>query len=141
MGEAGRVYDRCPTKTFRSSRSKHHVGQPICHRIDHMLSGTRANIAIKIFGSDLSTLFALSNQVKSAIEGTEGLVDLSVEQQIDIPQIQIKARREMLAKHGITVGEFTSFVNAAFAGEPVGDIYEGGKRFDLIVRFDEDNRD
>ena len=116
------------------------IGQPIGHRIDHMLSGTRANIAIKIFGPDLSTLFALSNQVKSAIEGTEGLVDLSVEQQIDIPQVQIKARREMLAKYGITVGEFTSFVDAAFAGEPVGDIYEGEKRFDMVVRFDDDNR-
>ena len=116
------------------------IGQPIGHRIDHMLSGTRANIAIKIFGSDLSTLFTLSNQVKSAIEGTDGLVDLSVEQQIDIPQVQIKARREMLAKYGVTAGEFTSFVDAAFAGEPVGDIYEGDKRFDLIVRFDENNR-
>ena len=116
------------------------IGQPIGHRIDHMLSGTRANIAIKIFGSDLSTLFALSNQVRSAIEGTDGLVDLSVEQQIDIPQIQIKARREMLAKYGLTVGAFTSFVDAAFAGEPVGDIYEGDKRFDLIVRFNENNR-
>jgi CzcA family heavy metal efflux pump len=116
------------------------IGQPIGHRIDHMLSGTRANIAIKIFGSDLSTLFTLSNQVKSAIEGTEGLVDISVEQQIDIPQVQIKARREMLARYGVTVGEFTSFVDAAFAGEPVGDIYEEDKRFDLIVRFDENNR-
>lgn len=116
------------------------IGQPIGHRIDHMLSGTRANIAIKIFGPDISTLFTLSNQVKSAIEGTEGLVDLSVEQQVDIPQIQIKARREILAKYGITVGEFTTFVDAAFAGEPVGNIYEGEKRFDLIVRFDENNR-
>ena len=116
------------------------VGQPIGHRIDHMLSGTRANIAVKIFGPDLSTLFALSNQVRSAVEGTEGLVDLSVEQQIDIPQVQIKARREMLARYGIPVGEFTGFVDAAFAGEPVGDIYEGDKRFNLIVRFDEKNR-
>jgi CzcA family heavy metal efflux pump len=116
------------------------IGQPIGHRIDHMLSGTRANIAIKIFGSDLSTLFALSNQVKSAIEGTDGLVDLSVEQQIEIPQVQLKARREMLTKHGITVGEFTGFVDAAFAGERVGDIYEEEKRFDLILRFDDSNR-
>lgn len=116
------------------------IGQPIGHRIDHMLSGTRANIAIKIFGADLSTLFTLSNQVKSAIEGIDGLVDLSVEQQINIPQVQVKARREMLARHGVTIGEFTGFVDAAFAGEPVGDIYEGDKRFDLIVRFDENNR-
>ena len=116
------------------------IGQPIGHRIDHMLSGTRANIAIKIFGPDLSRLFILSNEVKTAIEGTDGLVDLSVEQQIEIPQIQIKARREMLAEHGITVGEFTGFVDAAFAGERVGDVYEGHKRFDLVVRFDDNNR-
>lgn len=116
------------------------IGQPIGHRIDHMLSGTRANIAIKIFGPDLSRLFILSNQVKASIEGTEGLVDLSVEQQVAIPQVQIKARREMLAKHGITVGEFTSFVDAAFAGERVGDIYEQEKRFDLVVRYNETNR-
>lgn len=116
------------------------IGQPIGHRIDHMLSGTRANIAIKIFGPDLSQLFTLSNQVKAAIDGTAGLVDLSLEQQVEIPQVQIKARREMLAKYGITVGEFTTFVDAAFAGERVGDIYEDEKRFDLIVRYNESNR-
>lgn len=116
------------------------IGQPIGHRIDHMLSGTRANIAIKIFGPDLSTLFTLSNQVKTAVEGTEGMVDLSVEQQIEIPQVQIRARREMLARNGITIGEFTSFIDAALAGEQVGDIYEEDKRFDFIVRFDENNR-
>ena len=116
------------------------IGQPIGHRIDHMLSGTRANIAIKIFGPDLNTLFALSNQVKNAIDGTEGLVDLSVEQQIEIPQVQIKARREMLARNGVTIGEFTEFIDAALAGEQVGDIYEEDKRFDFIVRFDENNR-
>jgi CzcA family heavy metal efflux pump len=116
------------------------IGQPIGHRIDHMLSGTRANIAIKIFGPDLNTLFTLSNQVKAAIEGTEGLVDLSVEQQIEIPQVQIRARREILARNGITIGAFTSFIDAALAGERVGDIYEEDKRFDFVVRFDENNR-
>jgi CzcA family heavy metal efflux pump len=116
------------------------IGQPIGHRIDHMLSGTRANIAIKIFGPDLNTLFQLSNQVKARIEGIEGLVDVSVEQQIEIPQVQIKARREMLTRHGITIGEFTEFVDAAFAGERVGDIYEDDKRFDFILRFDDANR-
>lgn len=116
------------------------IGQPIGHRIDHMLSGTRANIAIKIFGPDLNTLFTLSNQVKGLIDGTEGLVDLSVEQQIEIPQVQIKARREMLTRHGITIGDFTEFIDAAFAGEKVGDIYEEDKRFDFVVRFDDSNR-
>jgi CzcA family heavy metal efflux pump len=116
------------------------IGQPIGHRIDHMLSGTRANIAIKIFGPDLNTLFQLSNQVKTSIEGIEGLVDISVEQQIDIPQVQIKARREMLTRYGITIGEFTDFVDAGFAGERVGDIYEEDKRFDFVLRFDDANR-
>lgn len=116
------------------------IGQPIGHRIDHMLSGTRANIAIKIFGPDLNTLFVLSNHVKTAIEGTQGLVDLTVEPQIDIPQVQIKARREMLTRAGITIGEFKQFIDAGFAGEKVGDIYEDDKRFDFIVRFDDNNR-
>lgn len=116
------------------------IGQPIGHRIDHMLSGTRANIAIKIFGTDLNTLFNISNQVKSAIEGTEGLVDLSVEQQIEIPQVQIKANRAMLGKYGLTIGEFTEFVDIAFAGEKVSEVYEGAQRFDLLLRFDDANR-
>jgi CzcA family heavy metal efflux pump len=116
------------------------IGQPIGHRIDHMLSGTRANIAIKIFGTDLGTLYTLSNQIKSTIDGTEGLVDLSVEQQIQIPQVQIKANRDMLSKYGITIGEFAEFIDIAFAGEKVSEVYEGNKRFDLVLRFDESNR-
>lgn len=116
------------------------IGQPIGHRIDHMLSGTRANIAIKVFGPNLEKLFSLSNQIKTAIEGTPGLVDLSVEQQIQIPQVQIKANREMLSKYGITMGEFAEMVDVAFAGEKVSEIYEADKRFDLVVRFDEENR-
>lgn len=116
------------------------IGQPIGHRIDHMLSGTRANIAIKIFGSDLNKLFTLSNQIKSEIEGIEGLVDLSVEQQIEIPQIQIKPKRDMLNYYGITIGEFNEFVDVAFAGEKVSEIYEGNRTFDLILKYDDDNR-
>jgi CzcA family heavy metal efflux pump len=116
------------------------IGQPIGHRIDHMLSGTRANIAIKLFGTDLSKLFTISNQIKTAIEGTEGLVDLSVEQQVQIPQVQIKANRDMLGKYGITVGEFAEFTDIAFAGEKVSEIYEGNQRFDMVLRFDENNR-
>ncbi|MBK6860502.1 MAG: efflux RND transporter permease subunit [Saprospiraceae bacterium] len=116
------------------------IGQPIGHRIDHMLSGTRANIAIKIFGSDLNTLFSLSKQVKSFIQPIEGLVDVSVEQQIDIPQLQIKAKRDMLNHYGITMGEFNQFIDVAFAGEKVSEIYEGNKTFDLILRFDDANR-
>jgi CzcA family heavy metal efflux pump len=116
------------------------IGQPIGHRIDHMLSGTRANIAIKIFGTDLNKLFSLSNQIKKEIEGIEGLVDLSVEQQVEIPQIQIKAKRDLLYHYGITIGAFNKFIDAAIAGEKVSDIYEGAKTFDLIVRLDKDSR-
>lgn len=116
------------------------IGQPIGHRIDHILSGTRANIAIKIFGTDLNKLFTISNQVKTAIEGTRGLVDLNVEQQVQIPQVQIKANRDMLAKYGITIGEFAGFTDIAFAGEKVSEVYEGSQRFDLVLRFDESNR-
>lgn len=116
------------------------IGQPIGHRIDHMLSGTRANIAIKIFGTDLSRMYALSNEIKTAITPIPGLVDLSVEQQVDIPQLQIRPKRAMLARYGISVGEFNEFVDVAFAGETVSEIYEGNRSFDLVLRFDEANR-
>ena len=116
------------------------IGQPIGHRIDHMLSGTRANIAIKIFGTDLNKLFTLSNEIKAKIQNVEGLVDLSVEQQVEIPQIQIKAKRDVLNQYGITIGQFNEFVDVAFAGEKVSEIYEGNKTFDLILRFDDANK-
>jgi len=116
------------------------IGQPIGHRIDHMLSGTRANIAIKIFGNDLNKLFTLSNEIKAKIQNVEGLVDLSVEQQVEIPQIQIKAKRDLLNQYGITIGQFNEFVDVAFAGEKVSEIYEGNKTFDLILRFDDANK-
>lgn len=116
------------------------IGQPIGHRIDHILSGTRANIAIKIFGSDLNRLFSISNQIKNEIQSVEGLVDISVEQQIEIPQIQIKANRELLNHYGITMGAFNEFIDAALAGEKVSDVYEGSKTFDLIVRLEESSR-
>lgn len=116
------------------------IGQPIGHRIDHMLSGTRANIAIKLFGNNLNKLFSLSNQIKNEIEEVGGLVDISVEQQVEIPQIQIKAKRGLLNHYGITIGAFNELVDAAIAGEKVSDIYEGAKTFDLIVRLEESSR-
>jgi CzcA family heavy metal efflux pump len=116
------------------------IGQPIGHRIDHMLSGTRANIAIKLFGTDLSKMFSLANQIQSNIEGIEGLVDISVEQQIEIPQVQIKAKRNMLAKYGISIGQFTEFIDVAFAGEKVSQVFENNKSFDLVLRFNDENR-
>lgn len=116
------------------------IGQPIGHRIDHMLSGTRANIAIKIFGPDLNRLFALSNEIKAEIQDIPGLVDLSVEQQVEIPQIQIKAKRALLNHYGISVGHFNEFVDVAFAGERVSEVYEGNKSFDLVLRLDDAHR-
>jgi CzcA family heavy metal efflux pump len=116
------------------------IGQPIGHRIDHMLSGTRANIAIKIFGNDLNKLFTLSDKIKNEIQNVEGLVDLSVEQQVEIPQIQIKAKRDVLNQYGITIGQFNEFIDVAFAGEKVSEIYEGNKTFDLMLRFDDANK-
>lgn len=116
------------------------IGQPISHRIDHMLSGTRANIAIKLFGTDLNKMFSLANQIENNINSIEGLVDISVEQQVEIPQLQIKAKRDMLAKYGITIGEFTEFIDIAFAGEKVAQIFDANKSFDLVLRFNDENR-
>ena len=114
------------------------VGQPLGHRIDHMLSGTRANIAIKLFGTDLNRMFSVGNEIKSSISGIEGLVDVNVDQQVEIPQIQIRAKRDMLAMYGITTQEFNEFVDIAFGGEKMADIYEGQRSFDLILRLDSD---
>lgn len=112
------------------------VGQPLGHRIDHMLSGTRASIAIKLFGDDLSRLYSLGNQIKSEIIGIEGLVDVNVEQQVEVPQIQIRANRAMLAEYGISIEEFNEFIDMVLGGEKLADIYEGQQRFDLVVRLD-----
>ncbi len=113
------------------------IGQPLGHRIDHILSGTQANIAIKLFGTDLTRMFMTGNQIKSAIEGIDGLVDLSVEQQTETPQLQIRADREALARYGITMEEFNHFISLAFAGEKVADIYEGQRSYDLIIRLND----
>ena len=114
------------------------VGKPLGHRIDHMLSGTRAAIAIKLFGTDLSKMFMLGNQIKSSIEGIEGLVDVSVEQQTETPQLQIRANRAALARYGIGIDEFNAFVNLAFSGEKLSDIYEGERSFDVILRLNKE---
>lgn len=114
------------------------VGQPLGHRIDHMLSGTRANIAIKLFGSDLNRLFSLGNEIKNQINGIEGLVDVNVDQQVEVPQIQIRANRDRLAAYGITTGQFNEFVDIAFGGEKLADIYEGQRSFDLVLRLNKD---
>ncbi|MBR5146003.1 MAG: efflux RND transporter permease subunit [Bacteroidales bacterium] len=111
------------------------VGQPLGHRIDHMLTGTRASIAIKIFGPDLTQLFMTANDIKAEIEGIEGLVDVSVEQQTETPELQIRAKRDMLARYGISMEEFNHFIELAFSGEKVSEVYEGQRSFDLVLRL------
>jgi CzcA family heavy metal efflux pump len=113
------------------------VGQPLGHRIDHMLSGTRANIAIKLFGTDLSYMFILGNQIQNSIEGIDGLVDVAVDQQTETPQLQVRANRGMLAKYGISIEDFNKFIELAFAGEKLSDIYEGQRSFDLVLRLNQ----
>ena len=117
------------------------IGQPISHRIDAMLSGTKANIAIKLFGNDLNKMFAIGNQIKDAISSVEGIADLNVEQQIERPQLKIVPKREMLAKFGISLPEFAEFVSVNMAGEVVSLVYEEGKAFNLIVRTKDEVRD
>lgn len=117
------------------------IGQPISHRIDAMLSGTKANIAIKLFGDDLNRMFALGNEIKSNIQDVPGIADLTVEQQIERPQLTITPRREMLARYGITLPQFAEYVNACLAGEAVSQVYEQGKSFNLTVRMRDDLRD
>ena len=117
------------------------IGQPISHRIDAMLSGTRAGIAIKLFGTDLNHMFALGNQIKEAIADVDGIADLNVEQQIERPELKIVPRREMLARYGITLPEFAEFVSVNMGGEVVSQVYEEGKNFDLVVRTAGDRRD
>ena len=116
------------------------IGQPISHRIDAMLSGTQASIAIKLFGDNLNRMFALGNQIKAAISDVEGVADLNVEQQIERPELKIVPKREMLAKYGISLPQFSEFVQVNMAGEVVSQVYEKGKTFNLVVRADEADR-
>jgi Cu(I)/Ag(I) efflux system membrane protein CusA/SilA len=116
------------------------IGQPISHRIDHMLSGTKANIAIKLFGTDLNRMFAIGNQIKASVHDIEGIVDLNVEQQVECPQLKIEPKRELLAKQGITLPEFAEIIRVMLAGEVVSQVYEGNKAFDLTVKVAGDSR-
>ncbi|MBS4040924.1 MAG: efflux RND transporter permease subunit [Flavobacteriales bacterium] len=116
------------------------LGQPIAHRIDHMLSGTRANIAVKVFGDDLPKLFEIGKNIETQIRSVEGIADVAVDQQIEVPQIRITPNRQMLSAYGMTVGDLMNQVDVAFAGEKAGEIYEGQFYFDLIVRFEKESR-
>lgn len=117
------------------------IGQPISHRIDAMLSGTQASIAIKLFGTDLNHMFMLGNEIKAAISDVEGIADLNVEQQIERPELNIKPKREILAKYGITLPEFKEFITVNMSGETVSQVYEEDRTFNLVVRTKDDARD
>ncbi|MGL4332347.1 MAG: efflux RND transporter permease subunit, partial [Bacteroidales bacterium] len=117
------------------------IGQPISHRIDAMLSGTKSNIAIKLFGTDLNKMYTIGNKIKSSISGIEGIADLNVEQQVERPQLKITPKREMMAKYGITPAQLNEFINITLAGEAVSQVYEGNKTFDLTVKVKDDARD
>ena len=116
------------------------IGQPISHRIDAMLSGAKTQIAIKLFGDDLNRLYNYGNKIKNSISDIEGVVDINVEQQVERPQLNIRPRREMLAKYGITINEFASFINITLAGEVVSQVYEKGLPYDVTVRLDDGHR-
>ena len=117
------------------------IGQPISHRIDAMLSGTKSQIAIKLFGEDLNRMYAIGTQIKNLASNIEGVADLNIEQQIERPQIHIVPRRDLLARYGITMPEFIEFINVAMAGEVVSQVYDESRTFDLTVRVKDDNRD
>ncbi len=116
------------------------IGQPIGHRIDHMLSGTRANIAIKIFGPDLYRLRSLAESVRQQMEGIPGVVDLATEQQVDVPQVRIKANRRAMATYGVSVDKLAEAIDVAFNGETVSQVLEGQQSYNMVVRFNEQNR-
>lgn len=116
------------------------IGQPIGHRIDHMLSGTRANIAVKIFGENLQQLRTYSQMVKAEMEKVQGAVDVAVDQEVEVPQTKIKFNRTAMARYGITIGNLAEAIDIGFNGETATEIREGQNSFDLVVRFDENNR-
>lgn len=117
------------------------VGQPLGHRINHMLSGTKAAIAIKIFGANLQTMYNLGTTIKEKIRNVDGIVDLMVEQQVDIPQIAITPKEDVLAAYGIPLNQFLQFVDIGFAGETVGNVFENERNFPVVVRFQGSERE
>ncbi|PCE63043.1 efflux RND transporter permease subunit [Sediminicola luteus] len=117
------------------------LGQPLAHRIDHMLSGTRANIAVKVFGPDLQRLFEIGSQIETEIKSIEGIADVAVDQQIEVPQLQIKPNRQLLAAHGLTVSDFMTQMDISLAGEKAGEVYEGQRYFDIMVRLRPESRE
>jgi Cu/Ag efflux pump CusA len=112
------------------------IGQPISHRIDHMLSGTRANIAVKVFGEDLLTLRRLGERVRVAMQDVPGVADLSLEQQMDVPFVRFVLNRPMIARYGLRPGDVAEAIETSFAGATVGRVFDRGTAFDLVVKFD-----
>lgn len=117
------------------------IGQPISHRIDAMLSGTEAQIAIKLFGDDLNTLFSIGNKIKTEIAEVPGIVDVNIEQQMERPQLDIKPKRDLLAKYGITMAQFRQTIETALAGITVSKVYEESQPYDVVVRLGDENRE
>lgn len=116
------------------------IGQPITHRIDAMLSGTKAAIAVKVFGTDLNRLYAVATEIKEAMGEVKGLTDVNVEQQVERPELVIRPRRTMLAAHGITLADFATYVETALAGKAVSQVFEEGRNYDITVKMNEDSR-
>lgn len=116
------------------------VGAPISHRIDAMLSGTRASIAVKVFGTDLNEMYQIGNRIKAAVEDVEGVADLNVEQQVERPQLKIVPKRDVMAKYGVTMPEFADMVSVLLAGEAVSQVYEGRRVFDLVLKVGDNSR-
>lgn len=117
------------------------IGQPISHRIDHMISGTRSNVAIKLFGEDLTKMFQIGNKIKQNISSIEGIVDVSLDQKTEIPHIYIYPKQEMLARSGISIEHFANFIDIAIGGKTVVQVYENQRSFDLVLRLEEKARD
>lgn len=134
------VLDDIRHKLSAISGANIEIGQPISHRIDAMLSGTQASIAIKLFGDDLNKMFAIGNRIKDEIATVDGIADLNVEQQIERPELTISPKRKLLAKHGITLADFNSFVSVNLGGETVSQVYEDRKSFNLVVRAADSDR-
>jgi CzcA family heavy metal efflux pump len=117
------------------------VGQPISHRIDHLLSGVRAQVAVKLFGPDLSELRKYADQIQSAMSNIEGVVDLQIEKQVQIPQVRISIRRNDAAKYGFTIGDIAKVLEVGFSGETVSQVLEEQRTFDMVLRVSDQYRD
>ena len=137
----GQVVRELRSKLAQIPGANIEIGQPISHRIDAMLSGTEAQIAVKLFGDDLNRLYAIGNQIKQQMSGIPEVVDVNIEQQIGRPQLEIVPRRDMLARYGISMNQFTRFIDVALAGEVVSQVYEEGIPYDITVKLPDDRRD